>query len=194
MKLIVILSFLFFSVNSSGQKILSPEIQIKTALLAVPPEQRAGATVLGYDQSGTLVTLKKGSGNLICLCDNPKKKGIEVDCYSVKLEPFMSRGRELVAAGKTSGEKNEIRKQEVAAGKLKMPDVPSMLYVYTGKEENYDETTGDLKDGNFRYVVYMPYATAESTGFPIKPSVPGMPWIMDPGTYGAHIMITPPKK
>ena len=167
---------------------------MKTALLAAPPEQRADARVLGYNQSGALVTLQKGSGNLVCLCDDPKKEGINVACYSVKLEPFMARGRALVASGKTESEKREIRKQEVAAGKLKMPDVPSMLYVFTGKEENYDKTTGDLKDGNYRYVIYMPYATAESTGFPTKPAVPGMPWIMDPGTYGAHIMITPPKK
>jgi hypothetical protein len=131
---------------------------------------------------------------LICLCDDPKKVGIEVDCYSVKLEPFMARGRELIAEGKSEGEKRDIRKKEVTEGKLKMPDVPSMLYVYTGKEENYNDATGELKDGNFRYVIYTPYATAESTGLPAKPFGPGMPWIMDAGTYGAHIMIIPPKK
>lgn len=194
MKPIALICFLFFSVNSFGQKILPPDIQIKTALLAAPPDQRTKATVLGYDKSGKLVTLQKGSGNLICLCDDPKKKGIEVDCYSVKLEPFMARGRELIAEGKSEGEKRDIRKKEVAEGNLKMPDVPSMLYVYTGKEENYNDSTGELKDGNFRYVIYTPYATAESTGFPTKPFSPGMPWIMDPGTYGAHIMIIPPKK
>lgn len=106
----------------------------------------------------------------------------------------MARGRELIAVGKTEAQKHEIRKQEVESGKLKMPDVPSFLYVLTGTEENYNKTTGDLKDGNFRYVIYMPYATAESTGLPTKPFVPGMPWLMDPGTYGAHVMITPPKK
>ena len=194
MKFLAFLSFLFFFASSFGQKILPPEIQMKTALLAAPPEQRETATILGYDQSGALVTLKKGSGNLICLCDDPKKKGIEVDCYSIKLEPFMARGRALVSEGKSRGEKYEIRKKEAEEGKLKMPDEPSMLYVYTGKEENYDDTTGELKDGNFRYVIYVPYATAESTGLPTQPFSPGMPWIMDPGTFGAHIMITPAKK
>jgi len=43
-------------------------------------------------------------------------------------------------------------------------------------------------------VVYIPWATAASTGLPIKPAAPGMPWIMDPGTHRAHIMITPPVK
>jgi hypothetical protein len=194
MKFLSLTFFLFFSANSFGQKILPADVQIKTALLAAPPDQRAEATVLGYDKSGKLITLQKGTGNLICLCDDPKKAGIEVDCYSVKLEPFMARGRELIAEGKSEGEKRDIRKKEVEEGKLKMPDVPTMLYVYTGKEENYNDTTGELKDGNFRYVIYTPYATAESTGLPTKPFGPGMPWIMDPGTYGAHIMIIPPKK
>lgn len=194
MKYLALLSGLFLFFNSYGQRILPAEIQMKTALLAAPPEQRENATILGYDQSRKLVTLKKGTGNLICLCDNPDKKGIEVDCYSVKLEPFMARGRELVAEGKSQAAKHEARTKEVQEGKLKMPDVPSMLYILTGKEENYDDTTGELKDGNYRYVIYTPYATAESTGLPTQPFSPGMPWIMDPGTYGAHIMITPPKK
>jgi len=45
-----------------------------------------------------------------------------------------------------------------------------------------------------RYVIYIPFATAESTGLPLAPSAPGMPWIMDPGTHRAHIMINPPQK
>lgn len=194
MKYLIALSFLFFLNNSYAQEILAPEIQIKTALLAAPSDERESATVLGYNQSGKMVTLKKGSGNLVCLADDPKQKGISVACYSAKLEPFMARGRELVTEGKTEAQKQEIREHEAADGKLKMPDAPSMLYVFTGADENYDKATGELKDGRTRYVIYVPYATLESTGLAAKPSVPGMPWLMDPGTYKAHIMITPPKK
>lgn len=194
MKYLFLVSFLFFAATSFAQKVPSPEIQIKTALLAAPPEARADATVLGYDESGKLITLRKGTGKFICLSDDPNKKGIEVDCYSVALEPLMARGRELVAEGKTSAEKHDIRTKEVKEGKLKMPEVPSMLYVLKGTEENYNSTTGELKDGDFRYVIYMPFATAESTGLPVKPFSPGMPWLMDPGTYLAHVMISPVKK
>lgn len=84
-----------------------------------------------------------------------------------------------------------MRKQEVEAGSLKMPDAPSMLYVLSGEEENYDQQTGELQDASLRYVIYTPFATTESTGLPDKPHVPGMPWLMDPGTHRAHIMITP---
>jgi len=88
----------------------------------------------------------------------------------------------------------DIREQEVKSKKLSMPAQPATLYVFSAKEEQFNRTTGEVKDGNLRYVVYIPYATAESTGLPLKPEAPGMPWIMDPGTHRAHIMITPPPK
>ena len=58
-----------------------------------------------------------------------------------------------------------------------MPEEPSMMYVYFGTDQNYDTSTGELKDGKFRYVIYIPFATSESTGLPEKPHAPGMPWI-----------------
>ena len=192
MKIFASISFLLISMSITAQsKIPSPEIQIKTALQAAPEEQRAGAMVYGYDNSGKLVVLKEGSNNLVCLADDPEFEGIKVSCYAKKLEPFMARGRELSAQGKSEIEKRKIRKEEVESGKLKMPDAPSTLYVFSGSEENYNQETGELKDGKFRYVVYIPYATAESTGLPLKPDNPGMPWLMDPGTHRAHIMISP---
>lgn len=193
MKHMLILSCLLFAGSLSAQEILPIEIQIKTALLAAPDDQRTDATVLGYNSAGKLITLKQGSGNLVCLADDPRKKGIEVDCYAARLEPFMARGRELLAEGKTEEQKQTIRKQEIESGKIKMPEGQSMLYVLKGTDENYNKATGELKDGHLRYVIYVPYATIASTGLPANPSQPGMPWLMDPGTYKAHIMITPPK-
>jgi hypothetical protein len=106
----------------------------------------------------------------------------------------MKRGRDLKMAGKTPKEVSDIRDAEAKTGKLKMPKQPTSLYVYTAKAENFDAMAGTVKDGYLRYVIYTPYATAESTGLPLKPSSPGMPWIMDPGTHRAHIMISPPQK
>lgn len=172
-------------------EILPKEIQIKTATLPAPEEDKDGAMVYGYDASGELVVLREGTNNLVCIGDDVSKEGISVSCYSKKLEPFMARGRELSAEGKDFNEKREIRGAEVASGKIPMPKEPSMTYIYYGKEENYDRSTGELKDGQFRYVIYTPFATPESTGLPIKPHAKGMPWLMDPGTHRAHIMIGP---
>ncbi len=192
MKSLKILILLFFPISMFAQtEILSPEIQIKTAVLAAPEDQRGEAMVYGYDASGNMVVLREGTNNLVCLADDPNKKGISVSCYSKKLEPFMSRGRELIAEGKSEMEKREIRQREAEDGSLQLPDAPSMTYIFSGSEENYNSSTGELKDGKFRYVIYIPYATTESTGLPDKPHAPGMPWLMDPGTHRAHIMITP---
>lgn len=195
MRSLKLLFLLFFPVVMIGQnKVLPTEIQINTAVLAAPEDQRETATVFGYDPEGKFIQLRKGNGNLICIADDPEKDGIKVSCYSNKLEPFIARGRELSAEGKSEMEKREIRQLEADAGKLKMPDAPSMMYILSGTAENYNPATGELKDGHFRYVIYIPYATAESTGLPEKPFAPGMPWIMDPGTHRAHIMVTPPAK
>jgi len=192
MRILSIFIFLIISGSVYAQsEILPAKIQIETALLAAPEDSRSGAMVYGYNDKGELVVLRKGTNNMICIADDPEFDGIKVTCYSKKLEPFMSRGRELSQEGKSEIEKRKIRKEEVESGKLKMPDTPSTLYVYSGSTENYDKTTGELKDGKFRYVVYIPYATAESTGLPLKPDNPGMPWLMDPGTHRAHIMISP---
>jgi hypothetical protein len=182
---------LMLTVGGVKAQVPSSEAQIKAALLAAPSEKRDGATVYGYNSKGDLVTLRKGTNELICLADDPDQKGLNVACYHKDLDPFMVRGRELKKQGKMSKEIFDMREKEVKSGKLKMPKQPTSLYVYTASDENFNPITGEVKDGYLRYVVYIPYATPESTGLPIKPEAPAQPWIMYPGTHGAHIMISP---
>ena len=193
MKTAVVLALVVLvGVPASAQTpaIPSKEIQIKTALLAAPPEWRDGATVLGYDEKGVLVTLRQGTNNQICLADDPAAKGFSAACYHKDLEPFMARGRELRKEGKNAKQVFDIREAEVKAGKLFMPTGPSTLAVYGANEADYNPATGEVK-GKLRYVIYIPFATPESTGLPLKPEIPGGPWIMDPGTHRAHIMLNP---
>jgi hypothetical protein len=103
----------------------------------------------------------------------------------------MQRGRELRKQGIKDQQLFDEREKEVKAGTLKMPGQPAALFVYSAKDEDYDHATGEVKNGYLRYVVYIPYATAASTGLPEKPDTDGMPWIMNPGTHAAHIMINP---
>ncbi len=160
----------------------SKDSQITTALYAAPEDKSEGAKVYGYDDSGDLVVLREGKNDLVCLGDNPKKPGISVACYFKDLDPYMARGRELIAEGKTEMEKREIRGKEMDAGTLKVPD-KSILYVYSADDADYDSQTGALAKGKMRYVIYTPYATVEETGLPDKPFAPGMPWLMEPGTH-----------
>ncbi len=190
--IVFVLAFAFSAISQN--KILPKNIQIKTAILAAPEMYREGATVLGYNPEGKLVTLREGSNTMICLADDPNKEGISVACYGAELEPFMARGRELVAEGKSDEEKEEARKNEIEAGTLKMPSEPSMVYVLAAEEKDYSAETGELLNSKIRYVIYKPYMTGESTGLPTKPQAPGMPWLMDAGTHRSHIMITPANK
>jgi hypothetical protein len=171
----------------------TPDLQIKSALLAAPADKRAEATVYGFAGKEELVVLRQGKNEMVCLADNPFVTGFSASCYHRDLQPFMARGQELRKQGKTGQQIFDLREAEVKAGKLTMPKQPTTLFVLSAPEENYNRTTGEVKNGYLRYVVYIPYATPESTGLPLKPEGPAMPWIMHPGTHGAHIMINPPK-
>lgn len=175
------------------QTIPNKEIQIKTALLAAPDDKKDGAMVYGYNDKGEFIVLRKGTNELICLTDDPNSPGFNASCYFVGLEPFMERGRQLKKEGKGFQEIFDIREEEVKNGKLKMPKDGATLFVLSADAENYNHQTGEVKDAYLRYVVYIPWATEASTGLPLKPSGPAMPWIMDPGTHRAHIMINPPR-
>lgn len=193
-KLMFVFVFAFAFSAISQNKILPKDVQIKTALLAAPEMYHDGATVLGYNPEGKLITLREGTNRMVCLADDPNKEGISVACYGAELEPFMARGRALVTEGKSNEEKQGVRKIEIDSGSLTMPAEPSMVYVLAGEDKDYNRETGELENSKIRYVLYKPYMTGESTGLPTKPQTPGMPWLMDAGTHRAHIMITPANK
>ena len=173
------------------QQALSSEAQIAAAVQAAPEDRRAGAAVLGYDAAGKLTTLRAGSNDLICVADNPAVDGISVACYHKDLDAFMARGRELTAQGVTDDKvRDQTRWKEIEAGTLKMPREPRMLYVLSGK--TYDAATGAIGNAYERWVLYVPFATAEALGMGTK-ATDNEPWLMDAGTPGAHIMISPPR-
>jgi len=189
-----ILIILVVITMSCEAQIPNKDEQIAGALMAAPEEKRAEATVMGFDENGNIVVIKQGSNELICLADDPNKEGFNASCYHKDLEPFMARGRALKAEGKERQEIFDIRAKEIEEGKLNMPSNPTTLHVISGEEGKYDAASGEVVGASLRYVVYIPFATPESTGLPIRPLVPGGPWIMDPGTHRAHIMISPPKE
>lgn len=176
---------------AQDKKILAPELQIKIAVQAAPAEFRAEAKVYGYDQEGNFVTLREGSNGYICLAPDYKMAVYYAYCYPESLEPLMARGRELIAQGKRK-ERDKIREQEFKEGKLSIPQTPSTLYGYWGPAKDVNMETGEIKDAKRRYVIYVPFAKASDLGLSNKHNNLGMPWLMDEGTYKAHIMITPP--
>jgi hypothetical protein len=191
MKLTMVLLLVVFACAAAAADAPSAQAQIAGAVLAAPAELRDGAAVLGFDAHGGRVQIREGKNELICLATDPAKTAFNVACYHKDLEPFMARGRELLAQNVTGAKRNEIRFKEVEEGKLAMPKEPRTLYVLTGT--NFDAASGKVQDPYLRWVIYVPFATPQSTGLSTKAS-DSAPWLMSPGTAGAHIMINPPKK
>jgi hypothetical protein len=175
----------------AGDPIATDEARIATALLAAPAASRDGAKVISYTTDGELVTLREGSNEFICLADDPRRDGFNAACYHADLEPFMARGRELREEGMNAQEIFAVREAEAKSGKLDMGEMGSTLHILYGPEARYDAATNTVPEAKYRYVVYLPFATAASTGLPESPVAPNHPWIMDPGTHRAHIMISP---
>ena len=165
--------------------------QVTAAVLALPPEFRADARVLGY-QSGRreLVALRDGKGPFTCLASEPGAKQFHVACYHQSLEPFMARGRALRASGVKGDQVDTVRFAEVRSGKLAMPSHPASLYQLFGPPDAFNPATGTATKAQALYIVYLSGATAASTGLSVKPAE-GTPWLMFPGTPKAHIMFEP---
>jgi|SRR5689334_6428427 len=191
MKLELLVGTVLLACTATAAEVPPPDVQIAAATLAAPADLREGAAVLGYNPEGKLVTLREGKNELICVANDPSKNSFSVACYHRDLDPYMARGRALLAEKITGQQRNEIRWKEVAEGKLSLPREPRTLYVLTGTA--FDSKTGQVTDAYLRWVIYLPFATPESTGLSTKSSE-NAPWLMFPGTPGAHIMINPPKK
>lgn len=141
---------------------------IAGAVQPLPAELRDGAAVLALDEKGVRAQIREGKNEMICLATDPSKTAFNAACYHKDLEPFMARGRELTLQKVAGAKRNEIRFKEVADGKLPMSKQPRTLYVLTGT--GYDAATNKVQDPYLRWVVYVPFATAESTGLSTKSS------------------------
>ena len=144
---------------------------------------------MGYNAEGELITLREGSNQLICIADDPGQSNFHVSCYHKDLEPFMKRGRELKAKGMSRKKVDSLRREEIKAGEITMPRKPMALYSLTGSADAFNYSTGQVVNASPLYVIYVPFETEQSTGLPSKPKSKGAPWIMEPGTPWAHIMI-----
>ena len=183
------LTFMAVSAGCSGAspQVPNPEEQIAQALAAAPEDKSDGARVLGYATDGSVVEIREGSNDFICLASNPANERFSSSCYHASLEPYFARGRELTAEGVSTEDRYRIRYEEMEAGTLDSPVMSATQYVLDGSWDAVTETAS----GTLRWVIYVPGATPESTGLSVMPQ-DGGPWIMDPGTPGAHIMILPP--
>src|ERR1051326_4232175 len=87
----------------------------------------------GRGAGGKLITLRKGTGDMICLASDPRSPKFHAACYHSDMEPFMARGRALRASGVTGGQVDTVRFREVREGTLAMPRNPSAMFQIFGE-------------------------------------------------------------
>ncbi len=180
-KMRYILTLLLFVMSSQTYaQVKEVEVQITETLRALPEALRNGATVIGYNQAGEQIELRKGTNDIICWADNPylsnDKGKIYIVCFPKSLEPYMTRIREL----KLNGVSNvyDSLATEIELGILNMP---KLAVRYTLRGHSHEGALALT-------IIHVPYATTESTGF--SSEIDNFrPWLMWEGTPHAHIMV-----
>ena len=168
----------------------SPDPLIAEAVQILPADLRAGATVVTYDKAtGARKVLRQGTNFVEC---QPRMDDGFTRCYNKALGPRRDLEAKLRAEKKTDKEVTDAVAAAVKAGTLPQPS--NAMFAYRG----YDKRDRIQQ----LWVVSLPNRTPESVGVSTVSQRDnalegkGLPWMMLPGTPGAHIMIpiNPPVK
>jgi hypothetical protein len=168
----------------------SADAQIAEAVQILPPDLRGGATVVTYDEAtGARKVLRTGTNFIEC---QPRMADGFTRCYSKTMAPRRDLEAKLRAEKKSDQEISAAVAAAVKAGTLPAPSHGIMSYRGYAKPDRIQNL----------WVMSLPNATPESVGVSTASQRDdalkgrGLPWMMLPGTPGAHIMIpiNPPAK
>jgi hypothetical protein len=168
----IFLGYLFAPVDATPQSTL-----IDGALLSAPATLRDGATIVLDAPGKKRVVLRQGTNDMICRA-NSLKNGFNSICYPKVLDAFWTRNAVLTQEGKTDAEIRDALAEDVRAGRLETP-VGAATYEMVG---------GSQESSLPHMAVFLPNATAQSSGLPDKWDH-FRPWLMWAGTPVAHVMI-----
>ena len=163
---------------------------VAEAVQILPPDLRAGATVVTYDKAtGARKVLRQGANFLEC---QPRMDDGFTRCYNKALAPRRDMEAKLRAEKKSDKEIADAVQAALTAGTLKAPPTGMMSYRGYDKRDRIQNL----------WVMSLPNATPDSAGVSITSQRDnalegkGLPWMMLPGTPGAHVMIpiNPPVK
>ncbi|MEQ1908658.1 MAG: hypothetical protein ABMA15_07535 [Vicinamibacterales bacterium] len=169
-----------FAVTAMAQAV---DARVAEALKPLPEDLKAGATVVAYDAaSGARQVLRQGTNQIEC---QPKADDGFVRCYNKILAPRRDLEAKLRAQKKSDADVAAAVAEGQKAGTIPRPQFGTMSYRYSD----------DPKRIKLLWVMSVPNATPESLGVSTTSQRDaalkgaGQPWMMLPGTPGAHIMI-----
>ena len=161
----------------------SDQAKIAQAVLPLPEDLRAGATVFTYDTAtGERKILRQGTNFVEC---QPKGDDGFTWCYNKSTAARRDFQAKLKAQKKSDKEIQDAVAAATKDGTIKAPTWGTMSYRLSSDE-------GRIK---LLWVMSVPNATPEQVGVSTVSQRDaalkgqGKPWLMLPGTPGAHIMI-----
>jgi len=184
---------LVLTLFAAVQAPLSSNQMIAGALLPLPEQLRAGATVVRLDGSFRPEVLRKGPNGMVCIADAPNDDRFDVRCYRDTFIPVVYRAFQL--GYQVSGEKVEA---EIKAGNLQLSPEPTAGYRCLGPISAYDSSRNAVNaQVECWQSIHFPFRTAAEVGFPDEHDIPAsqrreVPYVMSSGKYWSHVMIRHP--
>ena len=158
--------------------------RIAEAIRPLPDDLQAGATVVVYDQkTGDRQVLRQGTNMMECQPKSPVDGFTR--CYHKQLAPRRDLEAKLRAQGKKDDEVTAAVQEATKAGTIKAPTFGMMSYRLSDDKGRIQKL----------WVMSVPNATPETIGVSTSSQREealmgkGLPWLMLPGTPGAHVMI-----
>jgi hypothetical protein len=157
--------------------------EVTQATLPLPEDLRAGAAVYKYDpKTGSRIVLRPGTNALECM---PRGADGFTWCYNKVSAPRRDMSAKLRAQGADDKAIQLAVEEATKAGTLKPTPFGTMSYRLYGKRDRIQ----------LLWVLSVPGATPDTIGVTTASAredaleLRGTPWLMLPGTPGAHIMI-----
>ena len=157
--------------------------EVTQATLPLPEDLRAGAAVYKYDpKTGARIALRPGTNALEC---TPRGADGFTWCYNKVSAPRRDMSAKLRAQGADDKAIQLAVEEATKAGTLKPTPFGTMSYRLYGKRDRIQ----------LLWVLSVPGATPDTIGVTTASAredaleLRGTPWLMLPGTPGAHIMI-----
>jgi len=158
--------------------------RIAEAIRPLPDDLQAGATVVVYDQkTGDRQVLRQGTNMMECQPKSPVDGFTR--CYHKQLAPRRDLEAKLRAQGKKDEEVTAAVQEATKTGTIKAPTFGMMSYRLSDDKGRIQKL----------WVMSVPNATPETIGVSTSSQREealmgkGLPWLMLPGTPGAHVMI-----
>jgi len=184
MRLSTLLTATLLATCASGSLLAqSTEEIIAQSVRPLPEDLRAGATVFRYDPTtGDRIVLRQGNNQVEC---RPKDEEGFTRCSPAANASRSDMSAKLRAQGLSGGELSAALADAEKQGLINPPIFGSLSY------RLYDEPDRI----QLLWIVSVPNATPEQLGMPTGSQRDnalagrGLPWMMEPGTPGAHLMI-----